>query len=128
MSAIDRAVENYEEQPAKPVTADEVRMLLQEADKVGEEAKEAFLGIDNVWQAAVFIVLGYVILDRVFNHYFGNKKIKAIEKNINGYGKDKNGNTITLADIQKQEIRLMKECRWYLQQIARRMGVKKDDI
>ena len=137
----------YEGQPAKAATVDEVRMLLQEADTVGEDAKDAFLGIDNVWQALVFLVLGYIIIEKLCTHFgWAKKKEKKLEESaeetkqmikdeigkmyesLNGYGTRKDGTHITLADVQKQEIRLMKECRWYLQQMARRMGVKKDDI
>ena len=51
-----------------------------------------------------------------------------ISKNFNGFGKSKDGEQITFADIQKTQLRLMKENRFLLTQIARKMGVKKNDL
>ena len=51
-----------------------------------------------------------------------------LHKNFNGFGKDEKGNQVSFSDVQKAQIRVLKENRNILYKIARRMGVKEGDL
>ena len=111
-----------------PLTRGELVSVLDEVRMVEEEAAAVFLGIDNVWQALVFVVLGYVLIDRLWTHFVGDKKTKEIERAINGFGVDKDGKKITMAAFARQQMRIQKENRALLIRICRSMGIKRDEM
>ena len=111
-----------------PVTRGEVVSILEEARRIEEEGKELILGIDNVWQALVIGVLGYVLIDRLCQHFFGDRKTREIEKAINGFGVDKDGKKITLAVFVRQQMRIEKENRALLHRICRHLGIRREDV
>ena len=52
-----------------------------------------------------------------------------LHNNVNGFGVRKgDGKKITLSDVQKTQIRIMKENRNLIYKIARRVGVKENDL
>lgn len=118
----------HESKPESPVTRSDIVTIVKEIQEGEQEVEEIFLGISNPWQATVVIVLGVVVFNRVWAHYFGDRKTRQIERAINGFGKDKDGNVITLARFVRQQMRVEKENRMLLYKICRKMGIRRDEI
>ena len=96
------------------------------------EESEHPQSIYEVAQNSIFflIIIGLVVVPWIQRRQGmrQDKKIDAVNRSLNGYGNHQDGSPITLAEVQKEQLRIQKENRNLLYQLARKMGVKRDDL
>ena len=86
---------------------------------------------DVVQNLGIVGILGIFVLGPILMSRYGKKQEKNTDKiyqSLNGYGTREDGSKITLADTQRYQIKIEKENRALLYTIARKMGIKKNDL
>ena len=83
---------------------------------------------ESWYEAAQNTVIIVVLIVLVISPILRSRFEKKLHNSLNGYGTDKNGKPVTLADVQREQLRIEKENRSLLYALSRKMGIKKNDL